>query len=180
MRRKWHLVLVIIGGALLCLFWRHRRVTPKPLRNEPVPTHPIVNFGLNITRLELIYNTGRQFDVDLTLQNDSPFVQSVVLPSEISIENIPGALTPSHASEVEMMPRQESTYNWTAQVDNRAVSIFRRVMADVVSGKKTITLRTHFKDHLGNWYIARVLGRFQVGKFITIEASQPQPSPAPK
>jgi hypothetical protein len=138
-----------------------------------------VNPGITIIGLDLSYKTEGEFDIDLTFHNDSRSAQSVMLPPDVSIENYPRALTASHPSEFEMMPSQESTYTWSAQVDHRAVTVVSRVIADVVSGKKTITLRTHFKDPLGHWYTSRVIGRFLAGKFLTLEALPAEPSPAP-
>jgi hypothetical protein len=180
MHRKRDLGLVAASGIFLCCLALELGHRLNAKGSTPVPVNQSANPWLAINGLKLFYQTGIQFDIDLTLHNYSPSVQLVLLPPEISIESIPKVRTIGHATEFEMTPSQESAYTWSAQVDHQAIGTLRKIMAEVMAGKKTVTIRTHFKDQLGHWYTERVLGRFSAGRFLILETPPAQASSPPR
>ncbi len=164
---------------MLCLRLRKKdvaHIAPANLRNlDENQARP----QLTVTGLRILSKTRGRYDIDVTLANPSRAIQTVVLPPELSIESMPRAMAASHVSEFEMMPGQESTFAWSAQVDNVAIAQSMRIMQEVMTGEKTVTIRTYFKDSHGRWYTRRVLGRFSAGLFSTVGAPQSEPSPAP-
>jgi hypothetical protein len=173
-------ILIVVAGALLfVLSWRHGRKTTEPAPRAPGMAPESGGPPPGITGLVISSQTGANFAIDLTLHNFSPKAAAVLLPPEFSIEDLPAEIISGHSAAFALPPRQESTYRWNAQVARAALPFFKNVMADVMAGRKNITIQTRYQDELGRWRTERVSGRFRTGRFTPLGASPPEPTRSP-
>lgn len=171
---------IIVLAEFVALHFRAGGVLPAgaPSPRPVEPAGVVVGPYFAIPALTLSYQNPGIVELNLTLKNNSESVQSVELPPEILIEDLPRALVAAHPSELEMKPREANSYRWSVRVSGSATPVLRRMMADVEAGRRSLSIQTRYRDGTGKWHTQRILGRFHAGSFAVLESPPAEPSAA--